>query len=522
MNDAPATAAVSRTNSNQDQAAAGRPAGPCAIVIFGASGDLTQRKLLPALVNLARDNLLPRDFAVIGLARRPMSDQDFRRKMGESFRDQDDKQNDPSLWQNLESRLFYLSGDLQQPETYRSLRDRLERCDRELKTGGNYLFYLSTAPELFGPAIEQLGKSGLTKEEDGHWRRVIIEKPFGRDLESARTLNRQLGQVLHEPQIYRIDHYLGKETVQNILVFRFANGIFEPLWNRRYIDHVQITVGETVGVEERGAYYDTAGALRDMVPNHLFQLVALIAMEPPSSLDADAIRDEQLKVFRSIHPFSPEDISQWAVRGHYAKGTINGKTVPGYRDEHGVARNSRTETFAALKLEIDNWRWSDVPFYLRTGKRMARRHTEIVIQYRRAPHLLFRNTAITACQANQLILNIQPEEGGSLRFGAKIPGPVVRLGSVTMDFDYAQRFGRHPSTGYERLLYDCMIGDPTLFRRADMSELGWAIVEPIMRSWEKQGSEGLMEYPAGSWGPEAANELLARDGRHWHEMDECE
>jgi glucose-6-phosphate 1-dehydrogenase len=522
MNDSPSSVAVGQKKSTQESAALGRPAGPCAMVIFGASGDLTQRKLIPALMNLSRDNLLPRDLAVIGLARRPISDQDFRRKMGEGFRDSDDKQNASSLWKQLESRLFYLSGDLQQPETYRSLRDRLERCDRELQTGGNYLFYLSTAPELFGPAIEQLGESGLTKEENGRWRRVIIEKPFGHDLESARVLNHQLREVLQESQIYRIDHYLGKETVQNILVFRFANGIFEPLWNRRYIDHVQITVAEQVGVEDRGAYYDTAGALRDMVPNHLFQLVALIGMEPPPSLDADAIRDEQVKVFRSIRPYSLDDVSQLVVRGQYDKGMINGKPVPAYREEPKVPRDSHTETFAALKLEINNWRWADVPFYLRTGKRMARRHTEIVIQFRRAPHLLFRNTAITACQANQLVLSIQPEEGVSLRFGAKIPGPVVQLGGVTMDFDYARRFGNRPSTGYERLLYDCMIGDPTLFRRADMSELGWAIVEPILKSWEKQGNDGLMKYPAGSWGPEAASELLARDGRHWRELDQCD
>jgi glucose-6-phosphate 1-dehydrogenase len=491
------------------------------MVIFGASGDLTQRKLIPALVNLSRDSLLPKDVAVIGLARRPMSDQDFRRKMGEGLHDLKAQSAEAKVWDNLQSRLFYLAGDLQQPATFAALRDRLERCDRELKTQGNYLFYLSTAPDLFGPAVGQLGESGLTNEENQHWRRVIIEKPFGRDLESARTLNHELRNVLSEQQIYRIDHYLGKETVQNILVFRFANGIFEPLWNRRYIDHVQITVGETVGVEDRGAYYDSSGALRDMVPNHLFQLVALIGMEPPSSLDADAIRDEQVKLIKSIRPFSIEDVPKRAVRGQYTKGTVGGKPVPGYREEPKVPKNSHTETYAALKLEIDNWRWADVPFYLRTGKRMARRHTEIVIQYRRAPHLLFRNTAITACQANQLVLSIQPEEGVSLRFGAKIPGPVVKLGGVTMDFDYAQKFGNRPSTGYERLLYDCMIGDQTLFRRADMSELGWAIVEPIQKSWE-QGGDGLAEYPAGSWGPEAANELMARDGRHWHEMGECE
>jgi glucose-6-phosphate 1-dehydrogenase len=522
MNDATATATINVSNSPPASSTSGKPAGPCAVVIFGASGDLTQRKLLPALVNLGQENLLPRDIAVVGLARRPMSDQEFRRKMSDGVRDNVAKSSDSRIWDDLQSRLFYMSGDLQQPSTFASLREKLERLDREFKTAGNYLFYLSTSPDLFGPAVERLGESGLTDESNGRWRRVIIEKPFGRDLESAQVLNRQLGQVLEENQVYRIDHYLGKETVQNILVFRFANGIFEPLWNRRYIDHVQITVGETVGVEERGGYYDTAGTLRDMVPNHLFQLVALIGMEPPSSLDADAIRDEQVKLFRSIRPYSPEDVNRRTVRGQYTQGTMNGKAVPGYRSEPKVGRNSTTETYAALELEIDNWRWADVPFYVRTGKRMARRHTEIVIQFRRAPHLLFRNTAITSCQANQLVLNIQPEESVSLRFGAKVPGPIVRLGGVTMDFDYAQRFGNRPSTGYERLLYDCMIGDPTLFRRADMSELGWAIVEPILRSWDKQGSEGLAEYPAGSWGPEAANELLSRAGRHWHEVGECE
>jgi glucose-6-phosphate 1-dehydrogenase len=490
------------------------------MVIFGASGDLTKRKLFPALLNLARDGLLPRNFAVIGLARRPFSDADFRRKIAQDLRELMSQPVDPAVWSWLEPRLFYLSGDLEDAATYRALAERLARCDRELDTGGNYLFYLSVAPNLFGDAARRLGEAGLTREDDGPWRRIIIEKPFGRDLASARALNRELRQELEERQIYRIDHYLGKETVQNLLVFRFANGIFEPLWNRRYIDHVQITVAETVGVEERGGYYDTAGALRDMVPNHLLQLVSHIGMEPPASLDADAIRDEQVKVLKSIQPFGPEVVPNRAVRGRYGAGEINGKPVPGYRQEPGVPPDSKTETFVALKLNIDNWRWADVPFYLRTGKRLKRRHTEIVVQFRRAPHLLFRNTAIASCQANQLVLNIQPEEGVSLRFGAKVPGPVVRLGTVTMDFDYAHTFGDRPSTGYERLLYDCMIGDATLFQRADMVELGWSVVAPIQAAWQA-GSGDLVEYPAGSWGPAAARELLTRDGRQWREEEPC-
>jgi glucose-6-phosphate 1-dehydrogenase len=490
------------------------------MVIFGASGDLTKRKLLPALLNLARDGLLPRDFAVVGLARRPFSDQEFRRKIAADLRELTAHPVDPALWSWLEPRLFYLAGDLEDAGTYRALGERLARCDRELGTGGNYLFYLSVAPNLFADAAGRLGEAGLTREEEGRWRRIIIEKPFGRDLVSARALDRELGRELQEQQIYRIDHYLGKETVQNVLVFRFANGIFEPLWNRRYIDHVQITVAETVGVEARGAYYNTAGALRDMVPNHLLQLVSYIGMEPPASLDADAIRDEQLKVLKSIQPFGPEAVANRAVRGQYGPGETGGKPAPGYRQEPNVPPDSTTETFVALKLIIDNWRWADVPFYLRTGKRLKLRHTEIVVQFRRAPHLLFRNTAIASCQANQLVINIQPDEGVSLRFGAKVPGPVVRLGTVTMDFDYAHTFGDRPSTGYERLLYDCMIGDATLFQRADMVEQGWSVVAPIQAAWAA-GRDGLSEYPAGSWGPAAARELLTRDGRQWREEEPC-
>jgi len=491
------------------------------MVIFGASGDLTKRKLLPALINLARDRLLPKDFAVLGVARRPMSDQDFRRKLAEDLRQLLSRPVEPELWRWLEPRLFYHSGDLHDAATYRALNERLARCDREQGTGGNYLFYLATAPDYFAEVGRRLGAAGLTREENGHWRRLIIEKPFGHDLASAKALNHDLRQSLEEHQIYRIDHYLGKETVQNILVFRFANGIFEPLWNRRYIDHVQITVAEEVGVEERGGYFDTAGTLRDMVPNHLFQLVSLIGMEPPASLDGTAIRDEQVKLLRAMQPFGPEDVSGRAVRGQYGPGKVDGKAVPGYRSEPGVAPDSRTETFVALKLTIGNWRWADVPFYLRTGKRLARRRTEIAIQFRRAPHLLFRNTAIATCQPNQLVLSIQPEESVSLRFGAKVPGPVVQLGTVTMDFDYQRTFGNRPSTGYERLLYDCMTGDATLFQRADMVELGWGILAPIQETWQNPKRDGLHEYPAGSWEPAAASELLTRDGRHWREEDPC-
>lgn len=504
-----------------ERPATGTPAGPCAMVIFGGSGDLTKRKLLPALVNLSHDGLMPRDFAVIALARRPFTDDEYRKKIAEDLAELMKESPDPELWRWLEPRLFYLAGDLHAPATFTALRERLEACDRELKTAGNYLFYLSTAPEHFAPAAKQLGEAGLTDESGGKWRRVIIEKPFGRDLASARELNRALRATLAERQIYRIDHYLGKETVQNLMVLRFANGIFEPLWNRRYIDHVQITVSETLGVEGRGGYYDTSGALRDMVPNHLFQLVSLLAMEPPSSLEADAIRDEQVKLLRSVRPLPPTELGTLAVRGQYTAGNLDGQGVPRYTQEPQVPPSSRTETYVALKVGIDNWRWADVPFYLRTGKRLGRRRTEIVIQFRRAPHLLFRNTAIAACQANQLILGIQPEEGVSLRVGAKVPGPVVRLGMVTMHFDYAHTFGHRPSTGYERLLYDCMVGDQTLFQRADMAEQAWTIVAPLQSAWADAATPPPEPYGAGSRGPKGADELIARDGRNWREDAQC-
>jgi glucose-6-phosphate 1-dehydrogenase len=508
------------TESAPNNRVPGRPAGPCALVIFGASGDLTKRKLVPALLNLAHDGLLPDSFAIMGISRSKMSDEDFRSKLGAEQRALQGDRFDSAAWGRLAPRLHYFAGDLNAPATYHGIRQRLERFDRENGTGGNYLFYLSTAPEHFATAAAHLAEAGLTREDNGRWRRLVIEKPFGRDLASARELNRALRRALDESQLYRIDHYLGKETVQNLMVFRFANGIFEPLWNRRYVDHVQITVAEELGVEGRGAYYDESGALRDMVPNHLCQLLSLLGMEPPATLEADAIRDEQAKLLKSVRPLAPAEVAASAVRAQYAAGTINGKAVPGYRDEPSVPRDSVTETCVALRLFVDSWRWADVPFYLRTGKRLGRRRTEIVIQFKRAPHRLFRTTQIDHCLANQLVVAIQPEEGVSLRFGAKVPGPVVRLGPVAMDFDYTRTFGRRPSTGYERLLYDAMLGDATLFQRADMVELGWGIVAPLQEAWAKQ-ADGLLTYPAGAEGPAAADELLTRDGRRWREEEGC-
>jgi glucose-6-phosphate 1-dehydrogenase len=489
------------------------------MVIFGASGDLTKRKLIPALYNLAREQLLPRQFAIVGVARRPMSHDGFRQKLTQDLQEFATGPVDPELWAWLAPRLYYLPGDGQDPQTYRRLQALLGQLDQQHGTPGNYLFYLATAPGLFAAVIHQLGAAGLLQEEPGRWRRAIIEKPFGRDFASARALNQEIRRVLQERQIYRIDHYLGKETVQNILVFRFANGIFEPIWNRRYIDHVQITVAETVGVEERGGYYDGTGALRDMVPNHIFQLITLTAMEPPVSFDADAVRDEQTKILRAIQPLSPEEVLTRTVRGQYGEGCLDGEAVPAYRAEKQVAADSRTETFVALKLLIENWRWADVPFYLRTGKRLPKRVTEIAIQFKRAPFMPFRKTAVQRLPPNLLVLHIQPDEGISLRFGAKVPGPLVRLGAVHMDFRYADYFGCTPSTGYERLLYDGMTGDATLFQRADMVEAAWSVVAPILDVWGALPPRDFPNYAAGTWGPKAAAELLERDGRQWRRID---
>jgi glucose-6-phosphate 1-dehydrogenase len=497
----------------------GRAADPCVMVIFGFSGDLTRRKLIPSLYNLASQQLLSREFAVIGIGRTPMSDEDARKKVTEDFKQFATGPVDNDLLEWFVRRITYLNGDFKDPATYDKVKEAFTEVDKEHNTHGNCFFYLATAPNYFGTIVEQLAKVGLMTEENGHWRRVIIEKPFGHDLDSAKELNQHLLKVATEHQIYRIDHYLGKETVQNILALRFANGIFEPIWNRRYIDHVQISVTETVGVEQRGGYYDQAGALRDMVPNHIMQLITLTAMEPPISFEANAVRDEQAKILHAIQPFSDEDVLSKTVRGQYGEGVIDNERVPAYRSEEGVPPDSRTETFVAMRLLIDNWRWAGVPFYLRTGKRLPARNTQVVIQFRRAPFMLFRETQVENMMPNQLVLHIQPEEGISLRFAAKTPGTTMQLGEVNMDFEYSDYFGVSSSTGYERLLHDCMIGDATLFQRADMVEAGWSVVNPALDVWKALPPRNFPNYAAGTWGPKESDELMERDGRRWRNFE---
>jgi len=488
---------------------------PCILVIFGAAGDLTKRKLVPALYNLRKNELLPDNFAIIGVARAEMSDEEFRNRLRDEMGEFATEKVEPEVWDWIAQRLSYLSGDFDDEQTFVNLKTALEKLDQEHDTHGNYCFYLATAPQYFAPVVQKLGAAGLTKEGKDRWRRVVIEKPFGSDLKSAQKLNRDIKRVLKEDQIYRIDHYLGKETVQNILVFRFGNGIFEPLWNRRYIDCVQITAAEKVGVEQRGGYYEQAGALRDMVPNHLLQLVTLTAMEPPVSFNANAVRDEQAKVLHAIQCPSPTEAAQRTVRGQYDAGVIDGEAVPAYRSEPNVAPDSHVETFVALKILIDNWRWSGVPFYLRTGKRLGSRDTEIEIQFKSAPFVLFRDTEVNKLSRNRLVLHIQPDEGISLSFGAKVPGPILNIGAVNMNFDYEDYFGDVPSTGYERLLHDCMMGDATLFQRADQVEAGWAVVAPIQEAWANDPPANFPNYEAGTWGPKEADELLACDGHSW-------
>ncbi len=491
-----------------------RTAEPCVIVIFGATGDLTKRKLIPALFRLSQQQLIPAEFAIVATARQQLSDQEFRARMREALAQFADEPVDESEWQSFASGIFYVQGDFGDPATYSRLKETLEVIDGKRDTQGNRVYYLATAPEYFGPIARHLGDAQLSGSKG--WVRLIVEKPFGSDLESARKLNIELSSVFSEEQIFRIDHYLGKETVQNLLVFRFANNIFEPLWNRQYIDHVQVTNAETIGVEGRGAFYDKVGVVRDMLQNHVFQVLSLIAMEPPVTLSAKDVRDEKAKAMRAVRPIPKDRVHEFAVRGQYGPGYVLGEAVVGYREEPGVGPESSTETFAAVKLLFDNWRWADVPFYLRSGKRLQKRVTEIAIQYKEPPHRLFTDTE-SPLEPNVLVIRIQPNEGITLRFGAKLPGQSMRIRWVNMDFRYGSSFGVKPPEAYERLLLDCMLNDSTLFARWDMVERGWEIVTPILEAWSEPAPE-FPNYEAGTWGPEAAFGLIERDGRSWRKL----
>ncbi|MEW6730488.1 MAG: glucose-6-phosphate dehydrogenase [Acidobacteriota bacterium] len=506
-----------------------RKAQPCVVVIFGASGDLNKRKLTPALYSLYQQHLLSNGFAMVGFARSKMDHDAFRKLMTDAVREfGEGGLGDESVWSSFAQNLFYVSGDPRNPDSYKELSKLLDELDRDHGTAGNRLFYLSTPPELYSPIMAQLGEAKLNRSPiTNGWVRIIVEKPFGYDLPSAIKLNSEVGAVFNEDQVYRIDHYLGKETVQNILAFRFSNGIFEPIWNRNFIDHIQITAAEAVGAGERLGYYEGAGALRDMIQNHLLQVFSLVAMEPPVSLDAAAVRDEKQKVMMAVHPFKHDEVHKYAVRGQYGPGSSGGKSVPGYREEireqnakgKGETYNpeSNTETYAMVKLLVDNWRWAGVPFYIRSGKRMPKRVSEVAIQFKKVPHLLFSQTETDRIEPNTLVLRIQPEEGITLKFGAKMPGQAMHIRDVNMDFQYGTQFGRHSPEAYERLQLDCMLGDPTLFARRDMVEKGWELLTPVLEVWrdEKPRVE-FPNYDAGSWGPAEGDEFLANDGgRRW-------
>lgn len=502
-------------------------APPCTMIIFGAAGDLTKRLVVPALYNLVTAKRLSKGFQLVGVDLSSKTTAEWCKGLEDMMRQfvvrgggefQADHINE-TAWRWLTDRMTYLQGDLNDPGTYSRLGAHLAKLDKTSGTAGNYLFYLAVAERFFNVAVAGLGAAGLVTEKDEQWRRVVIEKPFGHDLPSAKALNAEILKTLQEHQIYRMDHFLGKETVQNIMALRFANGLFEPLWNRQHIDHVQITAAETVGVEGRGKFYEKTGALRDMVPNHVFQLLALTAMEPPISFDADAVRDKKAEVIEAIRPIKPSRALKDAVRGQYDAGTVLGKPVQAYRQEPDVARESMTETYVACKLKIDNWRWAGVPFYLRTGKYLKRRWTEIAIRFHQAPYTLFRGTYVERMNPNWMILRIQPDEGTALEFAAKRPGPTVKLSNVSMDFAYKSYFDMAPNTGYETLIYDCMIGDATLFQRADNIEAGWRAVQPILDAWANNPPAGFPNYAAGEDGPTAADDLLARDGRAWRSLD---
>jgi glucose-6-phosphate 1-dehydrogenase len=492
---------------------------PCSFVVFGVTGDLTHRLVIPALYNLAVTELLPDRFCVVGVARKAMSNDDLRDSLMKGLREFATRPVEDKIAKRLLECVTCIEADPKDPPSFDRMREQLEMLETIQVSGGNRLFYLATPPDAFLPITRELGRTGLLKEEEGGpWRRLVIEKPFGTDLASAKALNADLLKTVDEQQIYRIDHYLGKETVQNILVLRFANGMFEPIWNRNHIDHVQITVDEKIGVGHRGSFYDSTGALRDMVPNHLFQLLSLAAMEPPIRFDAHSVRTEKADVLAAIQTQSEEEALRNSVRGQYLGGVIDGAETPDYRKAENVKSDSTTETYIALKLTIDNWRWAGVPFYLRTGKALGIKRTEVAVKFKEAPFAMFQCTPVDLLSQNYLVISIEPTEGITLQFNTKVPGPAIVIDGVEMKFRYKDYFKVEPATGYETLIYDCMIGDNILFQRADSVEAGWKAVQPFLDAWKKAGAKGLEFYKAGSEGPPGTDELLKRDGRNWRKL----
>jgi glucose-6-phosphate 1-dehydrogenase len=501
-----------------DAASKQKKPDPCCFVIFGATGDLTHRLVIPALYNLAATDLLPESFCVVGIARKGMTSDAMRDSLMKGLRQFATRPVDDAVANRLLECVTCLEADPKDPASFDRMKQQLEKLEAARKTGGNRLFYLATPPGAFAPISGELGRTGMLKEESNAWRRLVVEKPFGTDLASAKALNGELLKIVDEHQIYRIDHYLGKETVQNILVLRFANGMFEPIWNRNHIDHVQITVDEKLGVGHRGSFYDMTGALRDMVPNHLFQLLSLVAMEPPAKFDAHAVRSEKAEVLAAIQTQSEADALKNSVRGQYRGGKVGDTEIEDYRKTEDVKPDSTTETYAALKLTIDNWRWAGVPFYLRTGKALGVKRTEVAIKFKQAPFAMFRDTPVDRLSQNYLVISIEPTEGITLQFNTKVPGPSIDIDGVEMKFRYKDYFKAEPATGYETLIYDCMIGDNILFQRADSVEAGWQAVQPFLDAWKKAGDKGLESYKAGSEGPADADDLLKRDGRSWRKL----
>ena len=494
-----------------------RKPDPCSFVIFGATGDLTHRLVLPALYNLAAVDLLPEKFCVVGVARNGMSNEDMRESLLKGLRQYKARPIDEAIAKRLLECVTSIEADPSDPASFDAMAEKLNKLEAKRETGGNRLFYLATPPSAFAPIAKELGRAGMLKE-NGSWRRLVVEKPFGTSLASAKALNDELLKIADEQQIYRIDHYLGKETVQNILVLRFANGMFEPIWNRNHIDHVQITVDEKLDVGHRDSFYDATGALRDMVPNHLFQLLSLVAMEPPAKFEAHAVRSAKAEVLAAIQTETEAEALKNSVRGQYLAGKSGDNDIPDYRKTEDVKPDSTTETYAALKLTIDNWRWAGVPFYLRTGKALGMKRTEVAIKFKQAPFAMFRDTPVDKLSQNYLVIAVEPTEGITLQFNTKVPGPTINIDGVEMKFRYKDYFQVEPTTGYETLIYDCMIGDNILFQRADSVEAGWQAVQPFLDAWKKAGAKGLQPYKAGSEGPDAADELLKRDGRNWRKF----